>query len=403
MLSRRNFIRRSSLASSSLWIPSFLRSTSLSYPHLPKSREDKVLVVIQLSGGNDGLNMIVPYRNDIYYRSRPEIGIKPHLVQRLDDEHGFNPAMAPLLDVFNANEVCIMNEVGYPNPDRSHFRSMDIWHTASNSSQRRQTGWLGRYLDSECLSCQDAYHAIEVGDNLSLALHGKIRDGLAMRGPEKLKRATDNSFLQKIGSAYRERSPNHLDFLYKTMIEVQQSAQYLTQKAKTHRSQFDYPNHAFGHGMKQIAELITADTATKIYYISLPGFDTHINQKARHHQLLNLYAETVATFVDDLKSNDLFDNILIMTFSEFGRRVEENASQGTDHGAANNLILIGDKLNTTGFYNRPANLSVLDDGDLRFQVDFRSVYADILDHWLQADANNLLGHQVDRLSPGLFL
>ena len=391
MSSRRDFVKYSCLVSSSLWVPDFLKKTMGTHSSLPKSRGHKILVVIQLSGGNDGLNMIVPYRNDLYYRHRPEIAIRPEVVHKLNDNQGLNPAMNPLAKVYQANEMCIVNQVGYPNPDRSHFRSMDIWHTATDANEHRSTGWLGRYLDSNCTHCEDAYHAIEIGDNLSLALHGRYRDGLAMRGPEKLKRATDNTFLQKIGRKYRNRQPDDLDFLYKTMIEVQESAQYLTRKARTHQSRFTYPNHAFGLGMRQIAELITADTATKVYYISLPGFDTHINQKARQHQLLSIYAESVATFVSDLKSNNLFEDILIMTFSEFGRRVQENASLGTDHGAANNMILIGDKLNTPGFYNGSPDLMKLDDGDLSFQIDFRSIYHEILTNWLESDGDALLG------------
>ncbi|MCB0687317.1 MAG: DUF1501 domain-containing protein, partial [Saprospiraceae bacterium] len=272
-----------------------------------------------------------------------------------------------------------------------HFRSMDIWHTGSGSEEKLNTGWIGRYLDSDCEDCSVPYHAIEVGDNLSLALHGKFRDGLAMRGPEKLQRATSDPFLRNVGKRHKNSGPSNLDYLYKTMVEVQESAEYLTQKAKTYRSSFQYPNHAFGEGMRQIAELITADTNTKIYYISLPGFDTHVNQKARQHHLLRIYADAVDTFVKDLKSNGLFEDILILTFSEFGRRVQENGSQGTDHGAANNLFLIGDKLQSPGFYNEAPNLNLLDDGDLSYKIDFRSVYADVLSKWLKINSSEIIG------------
>jgi uncharacterized protein (DUF1501 family) len=183
------------------------------------------------------------------------------------------------------------------------------------------------------------------------------------------------------------------------MVEVQESAAYLTKKAKTYRSPYTYPNHPFGEGMRQIAELITADTDTKVYYISLPGFDTHVNQKARQTSLLSIYAQAVNTFVRDLKSNGLFDDILIMTFSEFGRRVHENGSQGTDHGAANNVLLIGDKLKAPGFYNTAPDLSQLEDGDLRYKVDFRHLYAEILNKWLKTDTSSILGQDFNLSRP----
>lgn len=390
MANRRSFIKQSFLASASMFAPAFLRNTPLIYEK--GSRDGTILIVIQLSGGNDGLNTIVPYNNDLYYKNRPEISIAPQAVIKLGDDLGINPALDPLTSLYESGQLSILNNVGYPNPDRSHFRSMDIWHTGSSSNEFLHSGWLGRYLDSECENCRLPYHGIEVGDNLSLAMHGLNRDGLAMRGPEKLQRATSDPFQREIGSKFKsDGSGDDLDFLYKTMIEVQESAAYLTKKAKTYRTTFDYPNHAFGDGMRQIAELITADTNTKVYYISLPGFDTHVNQKARQHSLLSIYAKAVSTFVKDLKSNGLFKDILIMTFSEFGRRVQENGSQGTDHGAANNLFLIGDKLLSPGFYNAAPDLARLDEGDLRFELDFRAVYSQILRHWLKTDPSVILG------------
>lgn len=391
MRDRRSFLRQSSLASASIMIPDFLRVPFFS-PQ--SSREGPILIMIQLSGGNDGLNTIIPYRNELYYKLRPEISIGAPSLIKLSDEIGLNPALGALQEIFDQGELCILNDVGYPNPDRSHFRSMDIWHTGSDADEHVHSGWLGRYLDSDCEDCNLPYHAIEIGDNVSLALHGKQRDALAMRGPEKLRRATSDPFLLALGKKYQTPNTGELSFLYKTMVEVQESAEYLTRKAKTHRSKFNYPNHAFGEGMCQIAELITADTNTKIYYISLPGFDTHVNQKARQHNLLSIYSQSVSTFIKDLRSNGLFEDIVIVTFSEFGRRVQENGSLGTDHGAANNLLVMGDKLKSPGFYNAAPTLNDLDDGDLPYKIDFRSVYADILANGLQTDPLTILGKTV---------
>ena len=376
------------MVSASMMAPQFLRMPLGS----ESSRSGKVLVVIQLSGGNDGLNTVIPYGDDAYYRWRPTLGLPRSGLLRLNDHLALNSALQPLQDLFNQGQMAIVNEVGYPNPNRSHFRSMDIWQSGSDADNYVQTGWLGRYLDSNCPGCDIPYHAIELGDNLSLALQGKSRDGFAMRDAQKLVRATENRFLQKLGDQYNESTSkdDDLGYLYKTMIEVQESAQYLSEKAKSDRSKEKYPIHTFGKGLRQISELILAESSTKVYYISLPGFDTHVNQISRQARLLKIYADGVSAFIRDLKRNKLFEEIAIMTFSEFGRRVGENGSRGTDHGAANNLFIMGGNLYRPGIYNDPPNLGQLDDGDLRHQVDFRDVYANVLENWLDSNAKEIL-------------
>ncbi len=386
---RRSFIQQSSLVAANLWVPSFLRLDQVDSAE--RSRSGQILVVIQLSGGNDGLNTVVPVQNDIYHRLRPGLRLDPQSVITLDEQTGLNPALRALRPLVDQGEMSIVHAVGYPNPDRSHFRSMDIWQTASDSETYLQTGWLGRYLDSECSGCEKPYQAIELGDNLSLALKGQYRDGFAMRSAAKLRQATANPLHHQLARKHETiRDNDNLDYLYKTMIEVQESAHYLSQQAKRTRSSQTYPSNQFARGLKQIAELIMADTATKIYYISLPGFDTHVNQKARQERLLKMYAEAVAAFVQDLKSHRLFQDTAILTFSEFGRRVKENGSRGTDHGAANNLFVMGGRLRRPGMYNAAPDLSDLDDGDIRYQVDFRNVYANILEDWLDVSPQTIL-------------
>ncbi|MBK7870852.1 MAG: DUF1501 domain-containing protein [Saprospiraceae bacterium] len=395
-MNRRDFLKSSGLASTSLLIPSFLSDFSVN--KLFKSRSGKVLVVVQLSGGNDGLNTIVPYQNDIYYKSRPTLGIKSSEVLKVSDELGFNPALQSLQGLYDQGYLSIVNSVGYPNPDRSHFRSMDIWHTASSSDEYLNTGWLGRYLDSNCEGCATTYHALEVDDSLSLALKGSIRNGFAVSNPEQLKRATGNRFLKALAeNVHPEHQEENVAYLYKVMIDTQQSADYLYEQSKTHRSRVTYPMNVFGKDLKTIAELITADTDTNIYYVSLGGFDTHANQKIQQERLLQAYADGMKAFVEDLKQNGLLDDVLIMTFSEFGRRVEQNASSGTDHGTANNLFLIGGKLQKPGFFNKSPNLINLDEGDLKYEIDFRNVYASVLNNWLEADAAGVLGENFKAL------
>ncbi len=377
------------MVSASLMAPAFLRQ--LPSDHVV-SRAGKVLVVIQLSGGNDGLNTVVPYGDDTYYKARPTIGVPADTLLKIDDHQGLNPALQPLQAFYDQGQLCIVNSVGYPNPNRSHFRSMDIWQSASDSAKYVQTGWLGRYLDSNCMGCETPYHALEMGDNLSLALQGQVLDGFAMRDAKKLLKATENPFLRRLGQNYQPPDrESHLSYLYKTMVEVQESAQYIANKARGGRSREKYPLHPFGKGLQQISELIMADAATQIYYISLPGFDTHVNQPSRHSRLLKIYAEAVSAFIRDLKSQRLFDDVCIMTFSEFGRRVAQNGSRGTDHGAANALFLMSGSLQEGGIYNDPPNLSKLEDGDIAYQIDFRHIYANIVGDWLGGSPQQILG------------
>ncbi len=394
-MKRRNFLKQSALASTAALVPSFLKA--FGGEQILGSRSGKILVVIQLSGGNDGLNTIVPFQNDIYYKNRPKLAVRKNEVLRLTDELGFNPALKSLRGLYDNGMMSIINSVGYPNPNRSHFRSMDIWHTASDSNEYLSSGWLGRYLDSDCQDCQSPYHALELDDSLSLAMKGKERTGFAANNPQQLLKATSNKFLKAVAQ-HDHHHEEQVAYLYKTMIDTQNSANYLAGKAKTHKSSVNYPNNGFAKDLKQIAELITADSDTKIYYVSLGGFDTHANQKSKQERLLKNYAEGVSAFVKDLKQNGLFDDTLIMTFSEFGRRVKQNASGGTDHGTANNLFLMGGQLKKQGFYNTAPQLTDLDKGDLKYEIDFRSIYASILDDWLDADARQILSGLFDKVN-----
>ncbi|GAB5555197.1 MAG: DUF1501 domain-containing protein [Saprospiraceae bacterium] len=393
-MQRRDFLQTSAFVSASMLAPAFLRG--FSNKQSLRSRSGKILIVVQLSGGNDGLNTVIPYQNDLYYQNRPRLGIPQNEVLRLNDDLGLNPVMGALRSLYEEGHVSIVNSVGYPNPDRSHFRSMDIWHTASSSDEYLTSGWLGRYLDHACGNCQQPYHALEVDDSLSLALKGQTRNGFAMSDPKKLQRATQNKFLKAVAQHEHEEE-EHIAYLYKTMIDSQSSADYLYQKSKVFQAKANYPQTAFGKDLKQIAELITADTPTQVYYVSLTGFDTHANQKNQQERLLKQYADGMQALVQDLKQNGLFKDTLIMTFSEFGRRVKQNASNGTDHGTANNLYLIGENLGKPGFFNAAPDLSQLDNGDLIYQVDFRNIYATILDRWLESPVPEVLGKRFDTL------
>ncbi|GEO03191.1 hypothetical protein AAE02nite_08550 [Adhaeribacter aerolatus] len=395
--SRREFIKSSLLASSLLFVPNFLQA--INHPDRLARIADangRRLVVVQLGGGNDGLNTVVPYQNDIYYRARPGIALPSTKLLSLEKDLAFNPVMEGLKKLFDEGQVGIFNSVGYPNPDRSHFRSMDIWHTGSDATEYLSTGWLGRYLDSNCAACATSFNGIEVDDTLSLAMKGRSKKGLALENAKKLYQTASDPLYQHLPQPGSTNS--ELDYLYKTVIETTASADYLYQKAKIYQSKTSYPDSRFSRNLKTAAELICSGADTRVFYVSLPGFDTHANQVGQQGRLLGELSEGLYAFVQDLKSKNEFNNTLILVFSEFGRRVKQNASNGTDHGTANNLFLLGGGLKRAGILNEAPDLATLDEGDLRHQLDFRSVYATILDNWLASDADAILGKKFNRLT-----
>ncbi len=357
---------------------------------------NKVVVVIQFSGGNDGLNTVIPVRNDIYYRERPRLGIAKNDALSLTDETGLNPALEAFKGLYDDGSLAIMNSVGYPNPDRSHFRSMDIWHSASESNQYVNTGWLGRYLDAQCKGCDKPTQAMELDDVLSLALKGEENKGLAFKDPKKLFNTSNGRFLKDVNSDHKTGEET-IDYLYKTMSATLSSADYIYQQSKVHQTSQTYPNSNLGKDLKTIASLIFSDINTKVYYVSLGSFDTHVNQDAQQKRLFTELNDAVKAFTTDLKNNGRFNDVLMMTFSEFGRRVTQNASNGTDHGTANNMFFISGGLKEKGVLNAMPDLSDLNEGDLKHKVDFKNVYATVLNKWLGADDKMILGNKYSHL------
>lgn len=383
-VSRRKFLQISSLASASMMVPQFLRG--FGHTPLPLS-SNKILIVLQLSGGNDGLNTVIPIRNDIYFQSRPVIGIPKTDALSLTDDIGLHPSLKGLKQLYDEGFVSIINGVGYPEPNRSHFRSMDIWQTASNSDEIITNGWLGRYLDNACEGC-DVHNtlAIEVDDTLSLAMKGSDKSAIAIRDIERFHRAASNDYFVKLSGHASEHQENLAGYLYKTLAETTSSADYIYNQSKTYTTTQVYPDTPLGKKMRTIGQLINANTDTRVYYVSHGSFDTHVGQKDRQQELFLRLDEALTALVADLRKNGRFEDVLIMTFSEFGRRVAQNASNGTDHGTASNMFLIGGGLKKAGMYNDIPSLTELDEGDLKYSVDFKDVYATVLDKWLMTEA-----------------
>ena len=394
LIKRKEFLQVGSLATASLMLPKFLKA--FEKPMMVPAG-NKVVVVIQFSGGNDGLNTVIPVRNDIYYRERPKLGIAKDKALLLTDETGLNPALEAFKGLYDDGSLAIMNSVGYPNPDRSHFRSMDIWHSASASNEYVNTGWLGRYLDAQCKGCDKPTQAMELDDVLSLALKGEENKGLAFKDPKKLFNTSNGKFLKDVNNDHKNGEET-IDYLYKTMSATLSSADYIYQQSKVHPTSQTYPNTELGKDLKTIASLIFSDINTKVYYVSLGSFDTHVNQDNQQKRLFTELNDAVKAFTTDLKSNNRFNDVLMMTFSEFGRRVTQNASNGTDHGTANNMFFISGGLKEKGVLNAMPDLTDLNEGDLKHKVDFKNVYATVLNKWLAADDKMILGSKFSHLN-----
>jgi uncharacterized protein (DUF1501 family) len=405
-MQRRRFLQSSALASTLLLVPKFLHALDRPETGLTTMLRDapsgkaRRLIVVQLSGGNDGLNTVIPYRNDLYFKARPSLALKEaEGIFPLSNDLGLHPKMTGLKGLYDQGQLAVLNAVGYPNPDRSHFRSMDIWQTGSGSEQLLTTGWLGRYLDSSCAGCALPYQALEVDDTLSLALKGQQRKGLAVKNPAKFHQLTQSRYLSRLSQEQpAATATSELDYLYKTLAETASSAEYLYDKSKVHASTATYPNTELGRNLKTTAELIGSGVESRVYYLALSGFDTHVRQHEQQGRLLGELSDGLAALAADLQKSNEWENTLVMVFSEFGRRVTQNASNGTDHGTANNVFLLSGALRKPGLLNGPASLADLDQGDLRYQVDFRSLYASILTDWLGADDKLVLGPGIERLA-----
>ncbi len=394
VIKRKEFLQIGSLATASFMMPKFLKAFEKPAMVPPGN---KVVVVVQLGGGNDGLNTVIPVRNDIYYRERPKLGITKDKSLLLTDEVGLNPALEAFKGLYDDGSLAIMNGVGYPNPDRSHFRSMDIWHSASESNQYVNTGWIGRYLDAQCNGCDKPTHALEIDDVLSLALKGEQSKGLAFKDPKRLYNSSNEKYYKEI-NADHQKGEETIDYLYKTMSETLSSADYIFKQSKLHPSNQTYPATNLGKDLQTMASLIFSDINTKVYYVTLGSFDTHVNQEAQQKRLFTELNDAVKAFTADLKKNNRFTDVLMMTFSEFGRRVAQNASGGTDHGTANNMFFIGGGLKQKGVLNAMPDLSDLNEGDLKYKVDFKNVYATVLNKWLGADDKIILGKKFEMLN-----
>lgn len=395
MLSRRQFMHRTSLVSLYPLVPTLLGRIA----HAASAQtENRSLVVIQLDGGNDGINTVVPFTDDAYGRNRKALRLDAKQIHKLDDQVGLHAQMKAAKQLFDDGRFTIVQGVGYPNPDRSHFRSMRIWQTARvDADEYTSYGWLGRALDEQ-KSRRDSSQpgAIYVGaEDAPVALWGRRAEAMTLANLDGLKLPYSANRLMAASphGVTNETDGEDLQlFTTRQVLTAYDTAEQFQRqlRAAEDPSQAKYPDSALAAHLSLIAQLIKSGSAARVFYASQAGYDTHASQLYTHANLLSTLSQALKAFLDDLKNAGLEDRIVVLVFSEFGRRVKENDSQGTDHGAAAPVFLAGAKT-TGGLVGTPPNFSELDQGDVKMNIDMRSIYATLLDDWLSVDSKTVLG------------
>jgi uncharacterized protein (DUF1501 family) len=434
---RREFLRTSVLGGALTWtIPAFLANTfsalqaeaADSATQTATGKDSTILVVLQMAGGNDGLNTVVPFASDYYYQARPRIGQPANAILKINDAVGLHQSLAGFKGLYDAGQLSIIQGVGYPNPNRSHFRSTEIWQTASDADKVESYGWIGRYFDNACRGA-DPTVGVNIGQQMPQAFSAKTPTGISLNNPQSYRfmagRPAANGEMNADEKSFRElnqpedaaalatdnsgasigaiqgptaHSGSVMDFLERTALDAELSSDKILAITKRVISQPGYPASQLGNALKLVAKLIGGGLPTRIFYVSQGGYDTHTNQTGQQERLLKDLGDSVKSFVQDLQGQGNFQRVMVMTFSEFGRRVAENANGGTDHGAAAPMFVIGDKVRA-GLHGRYPSLAPQDlfEGDLKYNVDFRSVYAGVLEEWLKTKSQPILGAKFEPL------
>lgn len=363
-------------------------------PGLPAGGDDRVLIIVNMQGGNDGLNTVVPHGMPQYYRYRPSIGVTPNEVLSLNAQIGLNPNLKSLKGMYDAGNVAIVQGVGYPKPDHSHFRSTEIWQTAA-PDRYESTGWLGRYLDSAGLPSSNLFNAVALAQVLPEAMMSRTVDVPSIAQLQGYRLASDSktmartTFTSLLSDA---RTPFNSPYLA-TVAEIEDHAQRgseeLPKLIGNYKTDASYPATPIGRSLALAAQIVGSKIATRVIYVQHGSFDTHAAQKVTQDRLLRELSDALKAFYDDLAAHGNDKRTLTMTFSEFGRRVAENASRGTDHGEAGPMFLIGGGIKG-GIYGDHPSLDDLDNGDIKFTVDFRSVYATVVEKWFGKPSSGII-------------
>jgi uncharacterized protein (DUF1501 family) len=410
--SRRDFLRAgvgsSTLLACGLSVPTFLARTANALAGNASNR-GRVLVVLQLDGGNDGLNTVVPYGDDNYRKHRPHLQVAKNQVLRIDDRIGLHPALTGLSQLLQKGQMAVVQSVGYPNPNRSHFESMAIWHAGRLQPDSSKPGWLARALDEGLGQGGGDAPALHISNGLlPHALYGSQRQVPSLLDLERFRRrvgvaeadgaAEQRTALDQVAALDRGAPGSLLQFVQRSTVLSYTSSARLEDALHGQKPPAGYPdNNGLARRCKLIAQLIKAGLDTSIYYTQLGGFDTHANQVGTHFGLLREMGDALKAFLNDLTASGDARRVLVLVFSEFGRRLTENASGGTDHGTAAPVLLLGGGVRP-GLQGPYPNLADLADGDPKHGIDFRQVYATVLDGWLACPSQAVLGEKFRPLS-----
>jgi uncharacterized protein (DUF1501 family) len=405
-LSRRAMIKDGMLVvSAGMMIPAIFsrgiasaHAQALQGSHIAQAASDRTLIVVQMAGGNDGLNTVVPYADPVYKQMRPTLAVPDSQVLQLDTRLGLHPNLAPFKKLWDQGHLAIVEGVGYPNQSLSHFQAMDIWQTVDLSGNGSQ-GWLGKLVSGWVDRDGHPFKAMDIGVQTAQALSSISTPVPTIASlpsyriyPDPLDADDGNArmrALMNLYSSYPQTAP-YAALLETTALDAQDGTNRLHQAVAQYRSTVTYPTGPFAAGLKILAQAIIENLGLRIGYVTLGGFDTHANEKITHDNLMKTLADGLYAFYSDLVQHNKADNVVVMTWSEFGRRVEENGSQGTDHGTAAPLFILGNAVNK-GIFGEPPSLTNLDNvGNLKYTTDFRSVYATVLDRWLGASSQDIL-------------
>ena len=423
---RRGFLRTGVWGASATWtLPLFLQRTfgeidvsaRDSAVQAASGKDGEILVVLQMAGGNDGLNTVVPYQDEAYQKARPTLAKKKKDLIKIQDGLGLNNNLKGLAGLYDEGELAIVQGVGYPNPNRSHFISTSIWETA-DPKNRSNTGWLGRYFDNQCHG-DDPMVGVSLRKTQPESFGAERNPGISLSAPELYrwihggdhKQAAEEVFaglnaptfdndpelaagdsINEVGGRGGIVGEDNASFLERVALNAQVSSDEVVKMARQHKAKTVYPTTQLGQSLGLVGRMIAGGMPTRVYYVNHGGFDTHKQQEGRHEQLLGQMDAALKAFFQDLKVQGNYQRVTVMTFSEFGRRVAQNASGGTDHGQGSCLFVAGGGVNG-GCYGQYPSLTNLSRGDLKFTTDFRKVYATLLDDWLKTDSQKILGQK----------
>jgi uncharacterized protein (DUF1501 family) len=400
---RRDFLKTSlatgGLVTWGLSVPAFLSRTAAAAPSADKpGAKDTILVVIELTGGNDGLNTVIPFKDPEYAKLRPTLKLPESQIKKVNDELGLHPQLDGLAELLQDNALCIVQGVGYPNPDQSHFRSMDIWQSASTEKNLTE-GWIGKALKGlKTPGGVPSFH-LKSSDRSPLALEGAparvpsintLEDfQLQVEAASGADKKNQRDVIEGAAKALAG-GPSLLDFVQRTAANTYASSKRLQEIAKNYQPKATYPNTPLANRLKLAAQLIDADLGARVFYVSIDGFDTHSGQAPAHASLMGQLSGAMTAFFKDMAARGQRDRVLMMTFSEFGRRAKENGSKGTDHGSAAPMFLVSGKVKP-GPVGKHPSLTELEMGNLKHHTDFRQVYTAVLDKWLGVSSKDVLG------------